>query len=414
MAEAAPEHESFATRNIALLSVAAAITGSNQAIVIAVSALLSAHLAPLPGLATLPVTISIVALALTVRPATSLIYRIGRKGAFMVGAAMAMVAGVLAPIAVIQESFGLFCFAIVFIGISGAFGQQYRFAIADSVGEALRPKAISLVLLGGVAAGFLGPRLSFLTKDLFEGAQFAGSFIAWVVMGFVALGVLAATRLAPVPPKAVTAAAGGRSNGELLRNPLIIVPMVTAMLSYSLMILVMVAAPLTMVYEFGHSVEQATTAIQWHIVAMFLPSLITGDVIGRIGAPATIGIGLGLLLIAVATNLSGHTVTHFNVALMLLGMGWNFGFIGSTALLAGTYRPEEAARVQGLNEPFVFGAMAVASISSGLLLQGVGWLSINVLVIPLVGVGLVALVWRQTAQRKTTFACASQALSGDD
>jgi predicted MFS family arabinose efflux permease len=413
MAEAAPGHESFATRNIALLSVAAAITGSNQAIVIAVSALLSAHLAPLPGLATLPVTISIVALALAVRPATSLIYRIGRKGAFMVGAAMAMVAGVLAPIAVIQESFGLFCFAIVFIGISGAFGQQYRFAIADSVGEALRPKAISLVLLGGVAAGFLGPRLSFLTKDLFEGAQFAGSFIAWVVMGFVALGVLAVTRLAPVPPKA-TAAEGGRSNGDLLRDPLIVVPMVTAMLSYSLMILVMVAAPLTMVYEFGHSVEQATTAIQWHIVAMFLPSLITGDVIGRIGSPATIGIGLALLLVAVAINLSGHTVTHFNVALMLLGVGWNFGFIGSTALLATTYRPEEAACVQGLNEPFVFGAMAVASISSGLLLQGVGWLSINVLVIPLVGAGLVSLVWRQAAQRKATLADVSQALRGAD
>ncbi len=213
--------------------------------------------------------------------------------------------------------------------------------------------------------------------------------------------MLSQTRLAPTATQAKLTATG-RPLGVLLRSSDIIVPMLGASASYALMVLVMVSAPLAMVYLCGHSTTDAAFAIQWHIVAMFAPSFITGAIISRIGAHLTASIGLVLIIAAALVNLNGISVTHFNISLILVGVGWNFGFIASTALLSTAYRPEEAARVQGLNEQVVFGCMALASIASGLLLESIGWQAINVLVIPVATAAILALGWTNLRPKRAS------------
>ncbi len=381
-----------AYRNIALLTTSMATVSSNQAVVVSAAALAAISLAPDPALATLPMTATIVGLALSALPATRIIHGLGRRKGLMLGAAVGIAAGVVAFYSIILGSFWLFCASLFFVGTSAAFVQQYRFAIADSVSGDLRARAISLVLVGGVAAGIIGPQTALFGKDLFAGAPFAGSFLGIVGLSAIGFVVLSFTRLAP-PRHPKPGDAPGRSTRELLRSPTVFVPIATAMISYALMTFVMVAAPLAMVTVWGHSPAEATGAIQAHIVAMYLPSLITGWVISRIGAPATIAIGLVLIAGCAFVNLNGVSVLHFSVALVMLGVGWNFGFIGSTTMLTGAYAPEEAERAQALNEPLVFGAMAVASIGSGVLLHTIGWQSINVLAFPIVLVGLALLGW---------------------
>ncbi|HHS82716.1 MAG TPA: MFS transporter, partial [Devosia sp.] len=270
---------------------------------------------------------------------------------------------------------------------------------ADSVDLEWKPRAISFVLFGGVMAGFLGPRLCYMYKDLIAGHEFAGSYLVISAMAALAMLMIGFTRLAPVPhpePNEDT----GRPLRELIRTPSVFVPILTGMASYALMTFVMVAAPLAMVRICGHPVDSATTAIQWHIVAMFAPSFITGFVINRIGAHLTVGIGLTLILASAAVSLEGISVWHFYAALVLLGAGWNFGFIGSTTLLSESYGPLEAARVQGMNEQLVFGTMAVASIGSGALLQLIGWKAVNVLVVPIASAAIALLAWGYGRSRR--------------
>jgi predicted MFS family arabinose efflux permease len=383
-------------RNIGLLAAAQAVNGSNQAIVMSIAALTGAAMLPDKSLATLPVTLMIVGTALTTAPAALLIHGWGRRNAFMFASAVAVPAALIAGWATIISSFWLFCAALAVFGATAAFAQQYRFAAADSVPVELKPRAISWVLFGGVAAGFIGPPISALTKDWLPGATFGGTYVAMGGLALVAIGFLALTRLAPTAGRRGGHGAG-RPLGVLLRSPSIVVPMIAAAISYSLMVLVMVAAPLAMVYDHGHSTTDAAFAIQWHIVAMFAPSFVTGAIVARIGAGVTAALGLLLIAGAAAVNLQGISVLHFDVALILLGVGWNFSFIAATAMLATAYAPEEAARVQGLNEQVVFGSMAIASIGSGVLLEALGWQAINILAIPVAGLAIVLIgvsVWR--------------------
>lgn len=379
-------------RNIGLLAVAQAILGSNQAIIMSIASLTAATMMPDKAFATVPVTLMIIGTALTTGPAAYLIHSWGRREGLMFGAAIAVPAALIAAVASWLGLFWLFCVALAALGAPAAFANQYRFAAADSVPPSLKSRAISWVLLGGVVAGFLGPQVSTLTKDLVSGHPFTATYLVMSAMAVVAIAVIGFTRLAPTVKRAEDRKAG-RPFGVLLRDRGIWVPMLVAAVSYSLMVLVMVAAPLAMVYVCGHTAEEAAFAIQWHIVAMFAPSFITGAVINRIGAPTTAGIGLVLILLAAATNLIGVTTLHFDISLILLGVGWNFGFIASTAMLATAYKPEEAARVQGMNEQIVFGVMALASIASGVLLQLVGWQVINLLAIWGALGGIVALAW---------------------
>ncbi|HHG89589.1 MAG TPA: MFS transporter [Devosia sp.] len=379
-------------RNISLLAIAQAITGSNQALIAAVGGLAGASLAPTPALATVPITAQILGLALTTIPATYAIHHLGRRNGFILGAGLAIFGGLAASYALVIGSFVLFCAALVLVGASAAFGQQYRFAAADSVPEMFKARAISFVLLGGILAGFLGPRLSFVAKDWVRGVEFSGSFLVISVLGCIAIAVLWFTRLAPVANTG-NLTNSGRTLRQLLRSPEIFVPVAAGMATYALMTFAMVAAPLAMVLVCGHSVETATTAIQWHVVAMFAPSFITGHIINKIGAHLTAGLGLFLILLSAVTALNGVTEWHFYAGLVLLGVGWNFGFIGSTTLLTSAYGEAEAARAQGLNEQLVFGTMAVASIGSGVLLQLIGWQAVNILVIPVATATIALLAW---------------------
>lgn len=386
-------------RNIGLLATAQAIVGSNQAVLGAVASLTAIAMIENKSLSTVPVTFMIIGTALATSPSAYLIHAWGRRQGFMLGAALAVPGALLAALAAWLGNFWLFSIALALLGATAAFANQYRFAAADSVPMGLKARAISWVLAGGVISGFVGPWLSILTKDLVPGTTFVGTYLAMAAMALLAVGVLAFTRLAPTAAQAAIKKSG-RSFKVLLRTADILIPMVGASASFALMIMVMVAAPLAMVYLCGHTTEEAAFAIQWHIVSMFAPSFITGSVINRIGAHLTAALGLLLILAAGIVNLTGISVTHFVISLVLLGVGWNFGFISSTALLSTAYRPEEAARVQGLNEQVVFGVMAIASIASGLLLQLIGWQSINVLVIPLAAAAILALAWGAARPKK--------------
>ncbi|WP_374625389.1 MFS transporter [Devosia sp.] len=386
-------------RNIALLSASQAIVGSNQAILMSVAALTGAGMIDDKSYATLPVTMMIVGTALATGPAAWLIHSWGRREAFIFGVAIVIPAALLAGFAAWLGLFWLFCFALAIIGATSAFANQYRFAAADSVPAAMKSTAISWVLFGGVLSGFIGPQLSALSKDLIPGHTFTATYVVMALLGVVAIGVLSQTRLAPTVRDAAERKAG-RPLPVLLRTPEIVVPMIASAVSYALMVLVMVAAPLAMVFVCGHTTEAAAFAIQWHIVAMYAPSFITGTVIKRIGAEVTAAIGLLLIIISAGINLHGITTIHFDISMVLLGIGWNFGFIASTSMLSEAYRPEEAARVQGLNEQVVFGVMAIASIGSGLLLQTIGWQSINILAIPVATVGILALGFSMTRRKQ--------------
>lgn len=392
-------------RNIFLLSGAQAIAGSAQGLVIAVGALAAAALAIDPSLATVPITAMIIGVAVAAGPAALILHRLGRTRGFLLGSSISICGGLLAALALYLDNFLLFCAALALIGVSGAFGQQYRFAVADSVAPELKARAVSWVMFGGVLAGFLGPRLASITSEAIEGAPFAGSFISLAVLGLIGASLIAFTRL-PRGEKS-PASKAGRPVGELLRAPDVFVPIITGAASYALMTFVMVAAPLAMVYLCGHTTGEAASAIQWHIVAMFAPSFITGAIIGRIGTHLTVAIGLVLILGCALVSLNGTTTLHFDIGLVLLGVGWNFGFIGSTVMLTTSYRAEEAGRVQALNEQIVFGVMALASIGAGVVLNLVGWEAINMAVLPVVSAGLILLAWADFRARRLRRAVSS-------
>lgn len=379
-------------RNIGLLAVAQAILGSNQAIIMSIASLTAATMVADKGFATVPVTLMIIGTALATGPAALLIHSLGRREGLMLGASIAIPAGIIAALAAWLDQFWLFCLALAVFGVPAAFANQYRFAAADSVPANLKSRAISWVLFGGVVAGFLGPQVAAHTKGWIPGHEFAATYLVMGLLALIAIAVISRTRLAPTVKRAEDRKAG-RPLSVLLRDTGVWVPMVVAAVSYSLMVLVMVAAPLAMVYVCGHTTEEAAFAIQWHIIAMFAPSFITGAIIQRIGAKLTAAIGLLLILLAAGVNLHGITTLHFDISLILLGVGWNFGFIAATAMLSAAYRPEEAAKVQAANEQVVFGVMAVASIASGLLLQLIGWEAINLLAIPVAGAAILALAW---------------------
>jgi MFS family permease len=403
MSESAATSTGSPLRNIGLLAVAQAVVGSNQAVFGVVASLTALTMIKDTSLSTLPVTFMTLGTALATGPSAYLLYRLGRRGGFMLGAALVVPAALVAALAAWLGSFWLLCAALAVLGATSAFANQYRFAAADSVPTDFKSRAISWVMAGGVVSGFVGPNMYVLTKDLIPGGSYVATYVAMAVMAVIAIAVLSRTRLAPVVRKAPSGGSG-RSFGQLLSSLEVLVPMVGGAASFGLMVMVMVAAPIAMVTVCGHSSTDAAYAIQWHIVSMFAPSFITGSVIHRIGAHLTAAIGLLLIIAAAAVNLTGIEVHHFVISLILLGVGWNFGFIASTALLSTAYRPEEASKVQGLNEQVVFGVMAFASILSGVLLNAIGWQSINVLAIPVATLAILALGWGGMSAGRATAA----------
>jgi MFS family permease len=391
----------LARRNAYVLAAAQAIGGALGPIVIGIGGLAGYYLlGEDKSLATLPVTAFIVGTATGTVPAALLMQRVGRRLGFQSGALCTMAGGALAAHAIVSDGFWLLCLATMLSGIGFAFVQQYRFAAADTASVAFRPKAISWVLAGGVVTGVVGPQVVIFTKDLLSPIPFAGAFLAQVGLGLLTIVILCFLRI-PVPPRIARGAGGGRPFAQIVGQPRFIVAVLCGTITYALMSLVMTASPLAMI-ECDLTEAQAMLGIQWHVIAMFAPSFVTGTLIARYGKEPVIAAGLLLLVGGAVVALSGITLAHFWIALVFLGVGWNLGFIGATAMVTDTYFPEERARMQATNDFLIFGFQALASLGSGFVLAIWGWEAVNMIVFPLVAVALGALVWLRAMNLRET------------
>ncbi|MDR6870901.1 MFS family permease [Bosea sp. BE125] len=387
--------DALAKRNTLVLACAQALGGANPAIVISLGGIVGASLVADKTFATVPVSLLQLGIATGVIPAAMLMRRLGRRGGYLIGTLIGAAGGSLAAAGATERLFWLFCLGTFTCGLYGSFVQSYRFAAADTASESFKPRAISWVMVGGIAAGVIGPQSVYWTRDLTPSAPFAASFLAQGCLALLAMLVVMRLR---APPVAAAAKTGGRPLGEIMRQPRFIASVTAALVAYGLMSFVMTAAPLAMV-ACGHSVGDAALGIQWHVLSMFGPSFFTGRLIARFGKEKITAIGLLLTALAAIVGLTGLSVAHFWGALILLGLGWNFGFIGATALVTDCYRPEERVKVQAANDFLVFGSVAIASFSSGGLLNAGGWDSVNWLVFPPVAVALVLVAWQGLSRR---------------
>jgi MFS family permease len=355
--------------NVARLAVAQALAGANSTVVYATGAVVGDMLAPTSALATLPISVFVIGMALCTLPLGAVAERHGRRTAFLLGAGCGVLAGLIAFIAILLKSFSLFCAATFFGGIYAAVVLSFRFAAADCAAPERRPRALSAVMAGGVFAGVIGPQLVTHTMNLWPPYLFAATFIGQAVVAALSVAILAGVDL-PSPTAADRGA--GRPLAVIARQPRFILAVICGVVSYLLMNFVMTAAPLAMKFC-GLSQESANLGLQWHVIAMYAPSFWTGRLITRFGATPIVAIGLALIAASSSVGLFGIDVAHFWATLSLLGIGWNFGFIGASAMVLECHRPEEKARVQSLNDFVVFGTMVVGSFLSGGLLSSFGW-----------------------------------------
>ncbi|HMI11017.1 MAG TPA: MFS transporter [Bradyrhizobium sp.] len=394
-----------ARSNVVRLAAAQALTGANSAVIFATGSIVGATLAPSIALATVPLSMYVVGLAAGTLPTGAISRACGRRVAFIIGTGCGVLTGLLGAFAILRGSFVLFCCATFLGGLYGAVSQSYRFAAADGASAAFRPKAVSWVMAGGVFAGVLGPQLVQWTMDIWPPYLFAFSFVVQAVVALIAMAVLAGV---DAPKPAPSDLHGGRPLLDIVRQPRFIAAAFCGIVSYPMMNLVMTSAPLAM-KMCGLSVSDSNFGIQWHIVAMYGPSFFTGSLIARFGAPRIVAFGLSLEAAGAMIGLSGITAMHFWATLIVLGVGWNFSFVGASALVLETHRPQERNKVQAFNDFLVFGMMAVGSFSSGQLLANYGWSAVNVVVFPPVLLGLAVLVaasfakWRTASQQVPEF-----------
>lgn len=382
--------------NVVRLSIAQALTGANSAVIFATGSIVGATLAPSLALATVPLSVYVLGLAMATLPTGYISRRYGRRTAFIIGTGFGALTGVIGCIAILRGSFALFCFATLLGGVYGAVSQSYRFAAADGASAAFRPKAVSWVMAGGVFAGVLGPQMVQWTMDIWPPYLFAASFLTQAGIALVAMVVVAGVDTPPEPPVDLGA---GRPLMQIARQPRFIAAAISGVVSYSMMNLVMTSAPLAM-QLCGLPLSDSNNSIQWHIVAMYGPSFFTGALISRFGAPTVAAAGLLLEATAAAIGLAGITSHHFLIGLFVLGIGWNLSFIGASALVLETHRPQERNKVQAFNDFLVFGTMAIGSFISGQLLADFGWSMVNIVVYPPVAIGLIALAYAAMRRRR--------------
>ncbi len=382
--------------NARILTTTQALGGASPAIIVSLGGIVGQQLASNPAFATLPISLYNLGMAIGTLPAAYLMRKYGRRGGYIIGAMLGVLSGLVAASGIYAGAFLIFCLGTLTAGFYGSYVQSYRFAAVDGVPEANRPKLISMVMIGGLFAAIIGPQTVIWTRDAIVWAPFAGSFLGQAVLALIALPFIMRLRTVATPPPPAGQSQTGRSLREIASQPKFIVAVIAGIVSYGLMSFVMTAAPIAMV-GCGHTIGEAALGIQWHVLAMYGPSFVTGKLIERFGKSTITSVGLILIAMSAAVGLSGLGLTHFWVALVLLGIGWNFGFVGATAMVTDCYKPQERTRVQAMNDFLVFGAVAASSFSSGKLLSVAGWALINQMVFPIVGVVLV-LVWWQAAR----------------
>jgi len=388
-------NDTLARRNAMVLAVAQALAGGNNTVIVSTASIVGATLAPDKGLATLPITAMVIGMWLGSLPVGALARRFGRRFALQTGSMFGILSGLISYSAVIDGRFWLLLLGTFCGGLYAAAHNSYRFAAADTASETFRPKVVSWVLAGGVFAAVIGPQLVIFTKDLLPPYIFAASYLGQSACAFIAALVLVFVKVPPLP---LTHAEMARPLLDIVRVPRFIVAVACGMASYTMMNIIMTSAPLAMV-GCGHSVTDATLGIQWHVLAMYAPSFVTGNLIARFGVERITGIGLVLIMLAAAVGIAGITIAHFWSDLVLLGLGWNFAFIGATTMVTQCHRPEERNKVQAFNDFLIFGGMAVSSFSSGQMLEFLGWQAINVVIFPTIFAVGAMLAWLATRKR---------------
>ncbi|SDM00190.1 MFS transporter [Aliiruegeria lutimaris] len=385
-----------AKRNVAILVAAQAILGSQVAMIYTVAGLAGGMLAPNVCLATLPISLIVIGSMTTAPWLSSAMQVLGRKLGFFIGGIGGVIGASVSAYGLWTGNFEIFLLGSYFTGIYVSAQGFYRFAATDTASEEFRPKAISYVLAGGLVSAVIGPTLGTSLADAFV-VPFLGTYFGAIGINIVGMGLFFLLDI-PKPPLPKPGTPTGRSRRELLRDPNVLVAIICAMVSYALMNLVMTSTPLAVV-GCGFDTETAGFVVTAHVLAMFAPSFVTGHLIARFGVRAIMATGLFILASAGAVALQGVELGNFFVALILLGVGWNFGFIGATTMLSQSHSPAERGRVQGLNDTLVFGCVALASMVSGGLMNcsggdtQLGWISVNLAMAPFLALAGGALIW---------------------
>jgi MFS family permease len=383
-------------RDIFLLACCQALLLVNASGLTAMNGLVGYALAGDKAFATAGVTTYVLGSALSAMPAALWMAKVGRRRGFMTASLLCIGGSAVCALALLCSSFALFCLGTAIMGIYTAFGLQYRFAAAEVAVDRFKAKAISLVLAGGIAGGFLGPEVSRWGRTLLP-TPFLGSFLVLAAIAVVALAVQSRVR---VPAPGLAKRGGGRPLGEIARQPVFIVAALSAALGYGIMNLLMTATPLAMSFC-GYPFTAAAMVIEWHVVGMYAPGFVTGSLIQRFGVLGVIACGTLLMAACIAVALADSQITHFWTALVLLGVGWNLMYTGGTALLTGAYTGAERAKTQGLNDVIVFAVMAVSSFSSGALIDVAGWQRMNVVALPFITVVILAVAWLAVLRQRS-------------
>jgi MFS family permease len=388
--------DSTARRNVLVLVAAQAVLGAQLPMIFTIAGLAGLSLAPNICWATLPVTMMVIGSMLTATPLSMLMQRFGRRAGFFFGAAGGAVGAAIGAYGLSTGSFLIFCIGALCSGIYMSANGFYRFAAVDTASEAFRPKAISWVMAGGLLSAVFGPQLVKVTADAMA-VPFLGAYLTVIGLNLVGSFLFLALDI-PKPKPPAAGSPLGRSRSELIRNPTILVAMICATVSYALMNLVMTSSPLAVV-GCGFDKGNAADVVTAHVLAMYAPSFFTGHLIARFGTERIIALGLTILAAAGAVAMAGVHLENFFIALMLLGLGWNFGFIGATTMLTSAQRLEERGRLQGLNDLVVFGGVTLASFSSGGLMNcsggtvQAGWQMVNLAMLPFLVLAGGALIW---------------------
>ncbi|MEY8798960.1 MFS transporter [Leisingera sp. XS_AS12] len=388
--------DAVAKKNVAILVLAQAILGAQMPMIFTIGGLAGQSLASNPCFATLPISLIVGGSMLAATPVSAIMQRWGRRAGFFVGAAFGALGGLVGAYGLYLGSFPIFLLGSLLTGVYMSAHGFYRFAAADTASEAFRPKAISYVMAGGLAAAIIGPQLVKLTSQAFV-VPFLGTYMAVIAVNVLGAALFLFLDI-PKPPVPSQDAPRGRSRMELLKTPVIAVAVICAMVSYALMNLVMTSTPLAVV-GCGFTEGNAADVVTWHVLAMYVPSFFTGHLIARFGVEKIVASGLVILAGAGAVALQGVVLANFFVALVLLGIGWNFGFIGATTMLASAHASHERGRMQGLNDLLVFGGVTMASLASGGLMNCSGgnpvdgWNAVNMAMAPFLVLAGGALVW---------------------
>ncbi|MEO9653110.1 MAG: MFS transporter [Roseobacter sp.] len=390
------QRDTRAKQNVTVLVLAQAILGAQMPMLFTVGGLAGQSLATNICFATLPITFIVLGSMLAATPVSAIMQKYGRRAGFVTGAFAGALGGAVGAYGLYIASFPVFLLGSLITGVYMSAHGFYRFAAADTASETFRPKAISYVMAGGLAAAIIGPQLVKLTADAYV-VPFIGTYIVIILLNlggsllFFGLDI-------PAPPPPEPDAPAGRSRWELITTPRIAVAVICATVTYALMNLVMTSTPLAVV-GCGYTTDNAADIVTVHVLAMFVPSFFTGHLIARFGTQRIMALGLFILAMAGGVALSGVVLENFFVALILLGLGWNFGFIGATTMLAGEHTPQERGRMQGLNDFILFGGVTLASLSSGGLMNcsggspQEGWAAVNIAMVPFLALAGTALIW---------------------